>query len=441
MVCGPLALFIGIPSVKYLGLIGLVYGLIDIYLVRSKKGHLYVGRLLNRRQSAVLAIVVGQYMVSFLRIQSGEFSLIGNLNLAIQVLFIVLLTYGTVSRSRTGFEDGGKQLIYQLYWALSMVIVINVGGSLLGFEAPIPDGGPPPDKDASPSLIAGLLGLDLGRTGFFLTGHPNGFGIYVGWVFIMGVLLLIYGKYENLQKQYIRFSVAAIIFALLMLDSRNTTASSIVCILLAITLVRIRITQLAPYLTWILPILSLSITVLLQYIASSGAAASVSRADGEIATGNGRTIFWEYCMEELSVFKEIHLFGWGQNGHITSGVALKYEWYLDYPAYTHNFVFQTIVDMGYLGLLSLLWLMYIVSKNGSLLVRKGYKQFIVFAVFPIYFQLSGIFEATFGQFNQPYTNTFLLMAGLSVFLMNECMISQKNQFQAPLDPLSSVNKD
>ncbi|MEM6805504.1 MAG: hypothetical protein AAF696_29175, partial [Bacteroidota bacterium] len=142
-----------------------------------------------------------------------------------------------------------------------------------------------------------------------------------------------------------------------------------------------------------------------------------ARNPSEFATANNRGVIWKYCIEELQDFKAEHIFGYGQAGHLQSGISKRWSRDLDgWESYTHNFLFQIILDMGYLGLILILAFIYVSSQYCLKLYRAGYSYFIVFLGVPIVYLLSGIMEAPFGVANYLFTNTFFVFFLIPVLL-------------------------
>jgi len=415
----PLSVYTGMENLRFLGLAALVVGLIDFFTLSG--GRIYVGSHFKRFQVAVLMSMVLMYGLSCVRSQSADASIIGGVNIGVQALLMVLITYAYVGRTYAGsdFKRTQSDGLYYMLWPMGAVIIINVVGYFFGLR----EYGQVAE-DQPPSLLASLLGIDLGRSGFFLTGHPNGFAIFLGGVIVMSTIMLLYGRYRSHRRLFIRITLAVSIFALMILDSRGTAASAMVCILAAVFFKRTQWMGLAKVLVILMPLISLNVVYVLRNIGDTQTATALSRSDGEMSTANGRTIFWKYCAEELSEFKVEHVLGWGQSGHVSSGVALKYAYYLGYPTYTHNFIYQTILDMGYLGLITILLMCFLITRNGAALVKAGYLGGLVFVIFPIYFLFSGFFESTFGFFNPTYTSTFILVAAFSTFIHNEFLKHQ-----------------
>jgi O-antigen ligase len=73
-------------------------------------------------------------------------------------------------------------------------------------------------------------------------------------------------------------------------------------------------------------------------------------------SGNNRFHIWEAAWSMLRHPSVQQLYGWGDNGQITSGVSERYAYLfasLPHPLTysTHNLVIQTVFDEGYVGLL------------------------------------------------------------------------------------------
>jgi len=145
----------------------------------------------------------------------------------------------------------------------------------------------------------------------------------------------------------------------------------------------------------VFPVVLLSASFLLQSDALTG----LARGDNDIATGNSRLTIWVACWNELSSFKPIHMIGYGEFGQTGSGVSKNYiQVFADVKNAdlfsTHNTVFQTILDTGYLGLLlyfALMWNLINRLKNAYRL--SGDRNLSIFISFILYTVLVGGTEA------------------------------------------------
>ena len=98
---------------------------------------------------------------------------------------------------------------------------------------------------------------------------------------------------------------------------------------------------------------------LLGFLANSDAVNTFSRSGSDLASGTNRLYVWGPVWEYLAKPSIQLVYGFGANGHITSGVSSHYAYlYTGAPnptSYTtHNVVLQTALDSGYVGVALLL---------------------------------------------------------------------------------------
>lgn len=249
------------------------------------------------------------------------------------------------------------------------------------------------------SLIAkSLLGLTLERRSSALAVGINGYGLFVGSVLTMSLTALWSFKKRKARIRIGLISLVALI-NLIYVDTRSALLWSFLAAFIAILLFAVKRIQYAKFLTVfmgvIFPVVLLAASFLLQSDALSG----LARGDNDIATGNSRLTIWLSCWNELSSFKLIHIIGYGEFGQTGSGVSKNYtQVFADVKnadlLSTHNTVFQTILDTGYIGLLlffGFLWNLISRIKNAYKL--SGDKNLAMFISFILYTVLVGGTEA------------------------------------------------
>lgn len=146
----------------------------------------------------------------------------------------------------------------------------------------------------------------------------------------------------------------ASIYAMAVSDSRFAIAVAVAG-LAALPLLR-RI-QAARGLALLLPLSPLLMILLLGWLSENGVGASLSREGGSFATGTGRTEIWMAVWDHgLSSFNLRDVIGYGTSGQVPSGIYPYYAQVFDGSQEifgVHNVYLQTIVDLGYAGLVLL----------------------------------------------------------------------------------------
>jgi len=245
------------------------------------------------------------------------------------------------------------------------------------------------------------------------------------------------------ERIVLLFMLAICVFSFLLIDSRGALGATILGIAGIIGLQKIRALWIVPRATIFIPLLSLVVISLLQVFAETDIAKQISRDPDELASGNNRGVIWKYCMEELQDFKVDHITGYGQLGHIKSGVANKWSRSMKgWKTYTHNFLFQTVLDVGYLGLIAILALIFIGAKYSLTIYNKGHPYMMVFLGVPILYMLSGITEAPFGVSNFLYTSLFFVLFLMPILMYDmflKATPSEKEEI-TPEEETSEVTK-
>jgi O-antigen ligase len=153
----------------------------------------------------------------------------------------------------------------------------------------------------------------------------------------------------------------------------------------------------------------------LGLLANSNVVQLLSRQRGDFSTATNRLHIWEPVWSYLQHPSLDMLYGFGANGHITSGVSRTYGYLfagtVDPTSYTtHNVVLQTALDVGYLGVVVFLVL---VVRSLALLQRStepvGTAAFAILTIL----LLSGMTEAQPSYRFMDTFGAFLLLVGVA----------------------------
>ncbi|MEK6477321.1 O-antigen ligase family protein [Catalinimonas sp. 4WD22] len=412
----PLSVFLGISFIKALPYVLLIIGIIQHGFFN--RGYFYIGRLVNHRSFLIYGIFLCILLLSFLRDSNNEMSQIGTYTTPLMYLLFVLYVYLFIVyyRKRTqDFQSFVKQIIFLIILATSLFISIDIMLYLLG----VTSGG---EGGETFSVVGSVLGLAIERINFVLGGHHNNFSLLIGDVIVLTLQALLLGLYAGSGKRILLVVVIVTGYALILADVRGVVLSIIISLAFVFLFKKLRVLQLLPSITFLPFLISIGfplIQILLHSNANSLAA--FTRSGEDIFTLNGRTYIWEGCLVALRSFDFHDLVGYGQVGHITSDAYLEWAWIFPGKV-THNMYFQYILDAGYLGLLSLLGIIFITAKHALDLYRAGIKSSLVFLTFLIYFSFSGIFESAIGVYNHPHTTFFLLISAVVILLKNEYVV-------------------
>lgn len=265
------------------------------------------------------------------------------------------------------------------------------------------------------------LGINLERVKFYFVSGINSFGTLVG-----GLLSMSLSYYLFVQKKiiYLIFSLSFIIL-LLFTDTRGAFLFSFISILLVFLFskkwISIYWAKYIPLLYFIGPII---LFFLLIYF---GTDSGLVREDEDVTSGNSRFLIWGIIFQELSIFKFEHLYGFGEYGVSNSSIISPLtklfnsnEIKLIHP---HNSILVSIIDTGYIGLLSFLLLIFKIFRS---IIEKWDEfktiQIVILSAF-FYIVLIGQTETAFGYY---YQNFIFMFFTLIILQLN--LVSVKKNF-------------
>lgn len=415
-VCRPLSETTGIDALRFIPLLTFIAGTFRYIYVR--RGVLGFSIPKEKKGLLLYLLIILLYGISIFRVSGGGVTTTAVVNYIVQFVLIFTLFYfftNFLYVKKENVKEVSLDLIKGVLIALNIFLVINFLIYLGGLGA-IATGAFEVDE---PSTLAGVIGLSIKRDGYFLTGHPNSFGGFLAMMSVCNYLAFFYLSLNRLEKLFIVLTLGICAFSFLLIDSRGAIAAAGMTIIGIEILRRIRGLWLVPKAAVFIPILTLFVISLLQVFAQTDMAESISRDPDEMASGNNRGVIWKYCIEELQEFELEQVWGYGQLGHIQSGVSKKWSRAMKgWNTYTHNFLFQVIFDIGYFGLLCILSLVFIGANYSYKIYKKGEKYMIMFLGVPILYMLSGITEAPFGISNYLYTNLFFVLFLIPILIQD-----------------------
>jgi O-antigen ligase len=195
-----------------------------------------------------------------------------------------------------------------------------------------------------------LFHIHMFRVQFPMATGVNSTGIVAG-AGLAGCLVLI--RRQGAPRWLTWPCIAGCLYCLLLGDNRTALFIAVVAGLYFSWTRRAGASRWVAAAVPVLPILLILGVDLLNGIAGS----KLSRGStNNFESGNNRFHIWEAAWSMLRHLSVQQLYGWGDNGQITSGVSERYAYLfasLPHPLTysTHNLVIQTIFDEGYVGLL------------------------------------------------------------------------------------------
>ena len=406
----PLSAEIGNDLLKVLPLALLMLGIFH-YGVHSRQ-KVYIGKVFNTFNFFLYVIFLLIFSFSFLRDSEGESSLVAKLLYALQYTLFPLFIYLFIMKNTLQRElDFLRRSIFYLIMGMSLFLVVEL--MLFSLGVGYSHGG------SKKAVLAAMLGLNVNRSAFLLGGHHNSFALYIGSTLSMAIFYLLFLSPRQKYKIALFIIIGIASFLLLVSDVRGVAFSIIIALVVIYSIRKILSIKLIPWLAFVPLAITLSIPTIQELLLTLGsdAIAQVSRKNNDFLTFNNRTNIWLGLREGLSDFSLEHLVGYGQTGHISSGL---YKFWLDVMPFrvTHNVYYQLIADIGYIGLAIFLLLIFRSLKDCIQLYTSGYKESIVLIGFIIYFIFASMFESSIGIYNHPQTSVFLVFVFLPILLKN-----------------------
>lgn len=276
-----------------------------------------------------------------------------------------------------------------LCWAPAVFLAVNVGLYFLGI---LPVGEYTADAE-QPATMLGLLGLESNRVLFPLANGVTGIGPIAAMALGLSATLALRGE----QRKLALVAALLALYVILAIDSRGALLFG----LLAFTLVAVAPRGRKHRLGWVaiaLPALPVVLVLVLTGVAESDVGTELDRGGiANLNTATGRTVVWEEVIDVFDRPSADHLFGYGQSGQIVSGASVGYAYLVtDSPeplAHTaHSVILQTLLDLGWVGLLCFLALAAMVlTRLGR---RAGDPRYAALLAATLSLLLLGIVQAT-----------------------------------------------
>ena len=430
LISKPLYLYTGITAVKMLPGVLCILGILRFAFF--EKGKMHLGRVVNKIDIAFYGIMLILYFISMVRLLMVE-TLISMVNEFTQIFGMFFLVYAFINyafRGETDFNKIANKVIVALISAPAFLIIINVLLYFIGFhDPPSIDADIGAEEEGGLTVMLSMLGFNVRRSSLVFMIHTNNAAVMVGSIALTLFLGLRSLDLSRWQRLYFAVALGASLIALLLFDSRGAMGSAFLVAIGALFLNLIRSFRIFHLSLWVLPVLPFFLMAILAMVGESEIGQSISRKDGDnnIASGNGRSYIWEHCINEVLDPKIAHFMGYGQVGHIASGLDKKWAW--KFPGWvTHSFFFQSFLDLGYLGILSIILALQICAKSAIFLYKRGIKTVWLFVPFPTYYLLSGMFECTFGVYNHAYTSIALTFMLFPILIKNAYLNHQIMQY-------------
>lgn len=390
----------------------LKFGKFHYIPVKNVKGFFYFFSFL------LLMIISLWRTSSFL---NSDLSVIKNtLSIVLLPLYLYCL-YLYKARNSELFEE---RLFFVLIHALGIYCTINLLAFILN-----------PTFGGGTSTMFTLLGINSTKVVFPL--YPNSHSNLVGSTGGFLVVLCL-GYIQNVKslsqkdKRTLYVYLFSGIVVTIMGDSRGTVFGILFTVLSLYFFIKIKKYKLLKYSVLLVPVSHVLFIFTLQFAANSAVGSEIARGKNDLATGNSRKFIYMAANRELADFKPLHMVGYGEYGIYGAGLT---KYYMSNFGYTskesrlissvaHNTSLQAIFDIGYIGLIIYLLLLFTFFSQSQTLFEKGYLHFMLATYFLLYLIITGVSETRFGNYS-PFQNfLFIIVAFIAINSYNNYLVKQ-----------------
>lgn len=260
--------------------------------------------------------------------------------LAVVALFAITINAGAQD------ADERRRRMLALACAPGIYVVVNVLLHLAGFVSTSTT-----SVIGEPSEFGALLHITPTRLVPPLGDNVNSFGAMTGTAIAATLVLW---RTRAIPGWAVAITLACCTYAMGMTDSRNALVSGVLVGLLLRPALRF-----ARYTPLVLPISPLVVLYVPGWLGKF--ISGLARSSSDLTTGNSRLFIWRptWTFIQHAPFSDT-LVGWGAHGQRISGASAHYAYIFraattDPTAITtHNLFFQTVLDMGWAGLVLLM---------------------------------------------------------------------------------------
>lgn len=372
---------------------------------------------LHPRISVLLYLYTGVVSISFLRtFLDGSVSrsvVLGNFSAWFIIAFLAPALFG-LSQNKIAI------LLKAVFLALWSYVTLNVILYLIGITSPEQLYFKPYS-----AVMLSAMGLNTNRVLFPTASGINAFGAIGGALLCASMAIVMRKSSGSLWKLLGALGVLIGLFTVLATDSRAALFFSVLTGLVIGIVPRRALPafRFLPYLTPLLPILFFVTLTMTQSVLPE----RLARGNNSLANMSNRVEIWRLVTAELQEINPIHFIGYGYRGQVVSGLSMRYIHFFESyaraeTASAHNIVLQSVLEIGYLGTLTLLVLLSLVIGT---LVRTTYLPHIGHFMWPIlailvYMILLGTTGPSFSPDYQELQIVFLLCVSATAALGRHC---------------------
>ncbi|HCS40039.1 MAG TPA: hypothetical protein DIW44_10710 [Anaerolineaceae bacterium] len=325
-------------------------------------------------------------------------------------IWITFALFGILSLTRNSSEEKIKTYREVIYLGLILYIVVNSVTQLLGFIN---------QKEIylslRPAVMLQFVGISTFRVLFPFSSGINSEGMIAGAGLCVSALLFFFNS-TNSKKVIGGIGIIFSLYEILLTDSRGALFFAAITIFIAIVFSAKSIIfwRWLPLFTPAIPLFLLAVQKIipLKFIEALSRNSVISGTE----IFSGRQLIWNGILDHFNHFQFIHLFGYGYHGQQISGISTSYSYLFtnfisSELATAHNFLLQTLIELGYIGLIIVFWLVTSLFFSLAKLIKNNPKD-ITFRIlfFLIFFLvLAGTTETTLTPDHQEIFFIFILI--------------------------------
>lgn len=274
---------------------------------------------------------------------------------------LVLFCYLYFSSSHNHRERSNR--IFIACCAPGAYVAVNVLLHVVGFHRTAALGEPIAAINAgTPAQLLSFVGVHSTRVLFPFANGVTNFGDIAGVALATSAVSVV--RVAGRKRMIAFLLLLSSTYALLATDSRGALLYAIAAVILALLFGQRR--GLA-YIAFLVPATTVIVSGVLGLVSHTSLVGTFSRNGENLVTATNRTTIWHAVFSFLAHPGIAQIYGYGANGQITSGADLGYAYLFvgaSHPdLYTaHNFMLQTLLDIGYVGLCIFVLLMFCTAR-------------------------------------------------------------------------------
>jgi hypothetical protein len=263
-------------------------------------------------------------------------------------MFAIVATFATLLLSSAQDEAERRQRLIAVALAPGVYVLANMLLHLAGVQPP--GTGTVSNAAHTPSSLLSLIGVSALRTQFPMGTGINAFGV-IAAVGLAGSTIVAWQS-RGPPRLLAATCVVGCVYCSAYSDTRTAVFGAVAVLATFALFRRLKAVRL---LAVVVPLSPFAVTALVTALASAGVGGYLSRTGNDFSTGTNRFYIWKGALKVLHHFQVEQVIGWGKSGQIPSGASLNYAYIFRNepdPAVVpaHNFMIQTVLDTGYLGL-------------------------------------------------------------------------------------------